>query len=433
MCLISYFKNKEDFFSEEDLDFNLRRNGDGVGVMYPKDGKLVVEYCMGTAKQQKAFLCKHRLIAPTSMAVHARMKTYGKINEENLHPHKISCIEDGDRKTMYLMHNGSISKHGKWNSDTSDTIDFVKTMMVPQLKVYPNLVKNEAWRKMVEEYVGSTNKLLIMDNRGKVHFFNKDQGIERDGAWHSNDYSLTGCTTRKGAYKRDDGKTWNSISGQWEVAPTYGYPKYQKQQQKKTSTVTPSGAGDTGKTNVTTTPSTAGYTRKYSAWFAGVPCTAYVYPNGRTQFFETATGVFKGSRGKDLRSATVTQLPVKTVVEVETPKEDKKTEEERYLSYLEDLALDLYIEAGGEYFRADHERYLQAKRSKKHLEHKSKTLLMWFKEIEEEEDSLSGKDTSSFQGHDVPSSDELIRNARSLTAKQLEAEIVDDVDSYRRS
>ena len=235
MCLIVQLPNKEAKISEADLASALARNHDGLGVVYAtydkqaRRKKLVVAYELGTLKEQHTFFRKHEALASGGFAAHLRMATDGIVNEHNCHPHPITLKANGDKKDIYLLHNGILSGYTTGSQAVeSDTVKFIREVMTPQLKKYPNLLKNVAWRSMVEETIGSTNKLLIIEGGGKMYRFNGEKGIFREGAWLSNAYSVTGDggggeVTRLmnhpdtgvwGSY------TWNNKEKDWVKKPT---------------------------------------------------------------------------------------------------------------------------------------------------------------------------------------------------------------------
>lgn len=226
MCLIINLpkENPRAHITDKDLQIAIDRNYNGMGVMYPveRDGKraMYVGYCTGTAEEQFEFYHKHRALAKRGFACHVRLTTAGDNSVTNYHPHRIT-------DDIWAMHNGTIAGYGK--GDESDTVEYVRTVLKPIISKNPSVVTTKAFREMIERDIGTNNKLLIMDKNGNVTYFNKDAGIRRNGAWLSNDYSVSGCEANKGWTTRVNefgiDEEWCSKAGAW-IEDDYCYPDY---------------------------------------------------------------------------------------------------------------------------------------------------------------------------------------------------------------
>jgi hypothetical protein len=110
MCVIYYAKDKSTLLANADLKLASAENDDGVGIMFPIEGKIVT-------LKSKASWKYERLLAQvpegTSLGLHFRYATAGKRNHANAHPFEIA----GGKAA--LMHNGVVQ--GRGDSQRSDT------------------------------------------------------------------------------------------------------------------------------------------------------------------------------------------------------------------------------------------------------------------------------------------------------------------------
>jgi hypothetical protein len=77
------------------------------------------------------------------------------------------------------------------DDNKSDTHQFIKWVLRPQLSANPKLLYNAEWQEMIEELIGS-DKLLFLDGKTKEFvIYNEDEGKEVDNiGWLSNTYSI---------------------------------------------------------------------------------------------------------------------------------------------------------------------------------------------------------------------------------------------------
>jgi len=89
------------------------------------------------------------------------------------------------------MHNGPQLPTPMIDNNKSDTHQFVKWVLRPQLSANPKLLHNAEWQEMIEDLIG-TDKLLFLDGKTKEFvIFNRDQGTDMDTVgWLSNTYSI---------------------------------------------------------------------------------------------------------------------------------------------------------------------------------------------------------------------------------------------------
>jgi hypothetical protein len=211
MCLIIYKPDNAATFTAEHMLTSIGRNSDGVGVMYAKDGRVIVEKIEGTyakehTEEEIAAWCNAKLHEHDVIAMHHRMTTHGNNCLENIHPYKVTSIDDGDEADIYMMHNGIIQdtantklkvvggKDVDVDYTPSDTQLFVTQIVRPLLKAGGvQLIHEPAVQELFEKYIGVNNKLLFMDGEGQVVICNESAGTWQDtegGCWISNTYSI---------------------------------------------------------------------------------------------------------------------------------------------------------------------------------------------------------------------------------------------------
>jgi len=176
----------------------ITRNDDGLGIMYRENGRVKVAKSVGTQDERFALFREHR--DKPCWAMHSRMRTHGEINEDNCHPYKIMDIDDGDPIDMYMMHNGVLSNAPSIDKKQSDTWHYVEYILKPLIKNNANLFwDNDHINSLIQDHIGKTNKFLFMrsdDVEYPVLILNHGAGVERNGMWLSNTYSIASSDAR---------------------------------------------------------------------------------------------------------------------------------------------------------------------------------------------------------------------------------------------
>jgi hypothetical protein len=162
-------------------------NSDGFGTMYAQGGKVITWKHKGPFEDFAA----HWATLPDnrSVAVHFRFGTSGPSNADACHPFEV-LNKERDGMDLWLMHNGVLDYRkfpgGKKNSDTMQYVARLRSMLVTN----PLLIRNAAFRDLLEEELGNPNKMVLLEGNGRWHYLNKHQGEEEGRIWHSNTYSL---------------------------------------------------------------------------------------------------------------------------------------------------------------------------------------------------------------------------------------------------
>lgn len=196
MCLIVVKNGDDAEFNMENFERSFNRNSDGMGIMWNDGGRIQVERVLGKLEQQRKVYRRH--MNKDQFVLHHRFATHGAKTPAgllaNCHPYKIMDMDDGDPIDMYMAHNGVITSVETTDTDMSDTWNFVENHIKPILKADYNLLWSIGVQKMISNYIGNGNKLVILTNdtqgeRSPLLIFNKSAGTEVNGCWLSNTYS----------------------------------------------------------------------------------------------------------------------------------------------------------------------------------------------------------------------------------------------------
>lgn len=198
MC-VAIFRPSGSILTKKLLKKAHSNNPDSWGFAYPHDNQneMVVKHGLSGFRQ---FWRAYRNIPANRPAlIHFRIGTSGGFDEANCHPFLID-------KKHALIHNGNLEYRLKEKNleKVSDTAVFVKNYLEPAF-TDPNLKdkdfwKSEAFRWLLEESIGDTNKIVILDAEGEGVIFNEVSGEwEDNGAWFSNTSYKTDRKSIRGA------------------------------------------------------------------------------------------------------------------------------------------------------------------------------------------------------------------------------------------
>jgi predicted glutamine amidotransferase len=176
MCLAIASKGKR--VEETHIENAFAHNSDGAGYAYVKDGEIIIEkgfFNVGELLESYASMPEN---APHLL--HFRLATAGKENAENCHPFKVS---DG----IAYIHNGIIHD-ARTCANYSDTYYFNEDYLKPLLAKRYALLKEPAFIKLLEEFIGKFNKLAFLNREGQIILVNEEAGHWDDDEqiWYSN-------------------------------------------------------------------------------------------------------------------------------------------------------------------------------------------------------------------------------------------------------
>ena len=217
MCLIIQ-ATKPEVITENMMNCAYLNNDDGFGLMFANKGKVHV-HKLGKPKSFKSInkLWDSYKNLDVPMGLHFRFNTNGESSKAMSHPYQVLTKEESNRD-IWLMHNGPQLPTPMIDSNKSDTHQFVKWILRPQLINEPELLYNPDWQEMLSDMIGS-DKLLFLDSKTEEFtIINEDQGKTTDDMWLSNTYSLEprGNYALSRDYKYDeDTDTLKKIENKW--------------------------------------------------------------------------------------------------------------------------------------------------------------------------------------------------------------------------
>jgi hypothetical protein len=175
MCLAIY-KPAGKSIPVDHLRNGFESNPHGAGFAFANDGVVSIRKGYFSFKE---FLAAYNEIVSDELPVlvHFRYATHGKRNEFNCHPWPVCGGE------YACIHNGIINiESSKKKSDTGHFVDLVLT---PMLECVADPA-TPALKFLVEETIGTGNKIVLMDGAGKVTIYNEKAGHWEQGVWYSN-------------------------------------------------------------------------------------------------------------------------------------------------------------------------------------------------------------------------------------------------------
>ncbi len=169
------------------------QNSDGFGIMFPKNGNLMVKRGMFTVGHiLNIFDALHASGQP--YVAHFRYATHGTTNGRNCHPFPINTHLGG----VAMVHNGTLLG-SEWRSPTkSDTALLAghiqkhiehKTFRTKDLFEKDVPVVHDRYGKAL-----GSDKLVFMNGKGEMNIYNEENGLWVDDVWFSNLYSI--CTPK---------------------------------------------------------------------------------------------------------------------------------------------------------------------------------------------------------------------------------------------
>lgn len=215
MCLIIHKPADAEFPFEEHFPSIYEGNSDGFGMMWFDNGGVQVRKIL--PKTARECIEAFKEVANKDVGVHFRMRTHGATDIARVHPYPVFSRDNGDKFDLFLMHNGVLSRYTKEAKEDgdSDSLVFVKGMLRPLITKWGlELLDDDQMRVLVEDHIGSGNKLLLLGGDGKFRVFNKQAGNEDrfKGCWLSNTYALARGSSKKAGTVYSG---WGHNSSEW--------------------------------------------------------------------------------------------------------------------------------------------------------------------------------------------------------------------------
>jgi len=173
MCIA--ILNKKTKLSENSIYNSWQNNEMGGGLLYNQNGKLKVfkTYKYNDFLNEYNNLRNQKNVG--AIVLHFRIATSGIDGIENIHPFKVN-------DNLGFVHNGVIS--GLGNVKHSDTFQFNEILQ----GFKHDFIKCKTSKMFINEYIGTYNKLIFLDNLGYYTIINESAGHwDKLGNWYSND------------------------------------------------------------------------------------------------------------------------------------------------------------------------------------------------------------------------------------------------------
>jgi glutamine amidotransferase len=164
---------------KEHLEQAFKNNSEGGGFAYIENGEVKIQ--KGFFKFEEMWDAFNAVQQTNNAAklCHVRKKSYGKIDAENCHPFQIDAQHA-------ISHNGTVWEFSVANASYSDTSAFTLNILKPLFAEYPEFYKTKYGRWLIEEAIGSLNKMIILDANGDYRIFNESEGHWNGAVWYSN-------------------------------------------------------------------------------------------------------------------------------------------------------------------------------------------------------------------------------------------------------
>lgn len=175
MCLAIY-KPANQVVPTDHLEEGFISNPHGAGFAYVIEGRIETRKGFFTFKE---FLAAYEesVTKETPALIHFRFATHGKRNEFNCHPWDVCGGE------YVAIHNGILDIQS--TEEMSDTGHFMDLVLTPALECFADPA-HPAIKYLVEQAIGSGNKIVLMGISGEAVIYNEDAGTWDEGVWYSN-------------------------------------------------------------------------------------------------------------------------------------------------------------------------------------------------------------------------------------------------------
>lgn len=173
MC-IAILSPEGKIVSKETLAQCYKRNSDGAGYMYARDGVLHVHKGFFSFDE---FYDSYKPVEQEKCVIHFRIKTHGDVSADNTHPFQVS-------NDLAFVHNGMINIQED-NKHFSDTWHFNEAIIKPMYRDNRAFIKRLYNQELIKSFIGGS-KLIFMDSKGRSTIINPEKGVWEDGVWYSN-------------------------------------------------------------------------------------------------------------------------------------------------------------------------------------------------------------------------------------------------------
>jgi predicted glutamine amidotransferase len=244
MCIIVAKEKGVALPSKNTLKTCFEHNSDGSGLMYVKNGKVVIEKGLMTFGDfwHKIKELKREFnsdLTDKALVMHFRIGTHGENDKATTHPFAISNNADDLRATYFetdiaMAHNGII-RDFNYDKVLSDTQSFVKDYVSVFKDLNKDFYKNERVMKLITDKANiSSNKLCFLDKDENIYYYGNK--VVDNGVIYSNStYKEPKVTYSYSSYH------WNYDNWyDWDYGytkPSNWYDNYHKKTETKTQDI----------------------------------------------------------------------------------------------------------------------------------------------------------------------------------------------------
>ena len=228
MCIIIFDNRKTDErLAKKVFKRSREKNPDGMGIMWPEDGKLhiwrTMNHFSGIWKRYSDAKKKH-----LPVAIHFRKTTAGtEVNYNNLHPFIVNT-------NLAFMHNGTAKDIIKYLPEGVSDTSFINTEL---LQKFPDGFMDCPIHRIAIRNLVDDGRMLFMDGDGNFNIINEERWGAKwcEGVWFSKSEHLSYFLTGKNKFFYSPPKP----AGYWGSDDYLQYDKIDWGTPRKTIVTTP--------------------------------------------------------------------------------------------------------------------------------------------------------------------------------------------------
>lgn len=178
MCLIISSLPNAPRETKENLEAAQKINSDGTGVAFNHENKLIVQ--RGFADFESFHKYYLEIPADSTIVTHFRKSSSGLVCDENLHPFVV-------HENLCFAFNGTIASLNNPDDPNSDTFNLNETIIKPLVESDGGIHETIYFKALIESFIGCA-KMVMLDNNGRLTFFNESKGSWNTdkNTWYSN-------------------------------------------------------------------------------------------------------------------------------------------------------------------------------------------------------------------------------------------------------
>lgn len=222
MCIIVAKNKGVKLPSRDTLRECFKNNKDGAGLMYVKNGKVIIDKGFMTFEDlnRKIKSLKREFksdLTNKAIVFHFRIGTHGQNDKATTHPFPISNKFEDLRATHFetdiaMAHNGIISAYN-YDKILSDTQSFIKDYVSIFKELNSNFYKNNRVMNLIKDKANiSYNKLCFLDNKENIYWYG-DKIIDNGVIYSNSTYKVTKYTPSYSRTKYND--VWEYVWSDW--------------------------------------------------------------------------------------------------------------------------------------------------------------------------------------------------------------------------